>query len=121
MTLIKSPYSLNSIEDFTDNIKSIQNAYEGYQGGKNGSPAADDYIQPVDHSLSAYVATLDPDVDANMRNAIQNAIDAIQQMEEPFAQTARDPAYDSINQAAIAACQEVTDALDEVMNLLSNQ
>ena len=118
---IESPYSLNSIEDFTDNIKSIQNAYEGYQGGKNGSPAADDYIQPVDHSLSAYVATLDPDVDANMRNAIQNAIDAIQQMEEPFAQTARDPAYDSINQAAIAACQEVTDALDEVMNLLSNQ
>ena len=118
---IESPYSLNSIEDFTDNIKSIQNAYEGYQGGKNGNPATDDYIQAVDHSLSAYVASLSPEADSRVREAIQNAIDAIQQMGEPFAKTARDPAYDSINQNAIAACQEVTDALDEVLNLLSNQ
>ena len=107
--------------NYTDNIKSIQNAYEGYQGGKNGNPATDDYIQAVDHSLSAYVASLSPEADSRVREAIQNAIDAIQQMGEPFAKTARDPAYDSINQNAIAACQEVTDDLDEVLNLLSNQ
>lgn len=115
---IESPYSLNSIEDFTDNIKSIQNAYEGYQIGVNGN-VADDYIQPVDHSLSAYINSVAPDTDTRMKNAIQAAIDAIQQMEEPFAQTARDPAYDAINQAAIAACTEVSNALTEVMNVIA--
>lgn len=117
---IESPYSLNSINDFIDNIKSIQNAYEGYQIGVNGN-VADDYIQPVDNSLSDYVATLDADLDTQVRETIQAAIDAISQMQEPFAQTARDSAYDAINQAAIDACNDVSDVLDEVLNLLSAQ
>lgn len=115
---IESPYSLNSIEDFTDNIKSIQNAYEGYQVGKNGN-VTDGYIQPVDHSLSAYVATISPEADTRLKNAIQAAIDAIGKMQEPFAKTARDPQYDAINQAAIAACNEVSDALSAVMNAVA--
>lgn len=115
---IESPYSLNSINDFIDNIKSIQNAYEGYQIGKNGN-VADDYIQPVTYSLSAYISSLDASADERLKTAIQDAIDKISEMKEPFAQTARDPAYDAINQAAIAACTEVSDALQEVMNVIS--
>lgn len=109
---IESPYSLNSITDFTDNIISIRNAYQGCQD-------ADDYIKPVNSSLSSYVQSLNPELDTRMKNAIQDAIDKISQMREPFAKTARDPQYDAINQAAIAACNNVTDVLNEVLNLLT--
>lgn len=109
---IESPYSLNSITDFTDNIISIRNAYQGCQD-------ADDYIKPVNSSLSSYVQSLNPELDTRMKNAIQDAIDKIGQMREPFAKTARDPQYDAINQAAIAACNNVTDVLNEVLNLLT--
>lgn len=109
---IESPYSLNSITDFTDNIISIRNAYQGCQD-------TDDYIKPVNSSLSTYVQSLNPELDTRMKNAIQDAIDKIGQMREPFAKTARDPQYDAINQAAIAACNNVTDVLNEVLNLLT--
>lgn len=109
---IESPYSLNSITDFTDNIISIRNAYQGCQD-------TDDYIKPVNSSLSSYVQSLNPELDTRMKNAIQDAIDKIGQMREPFAKTARDPQYDAINQAAIAACNNVTDVLNEVLNLLT--
>ena len=109
---IESPYSLNSITDFTDNIISIRNAYQGYQD-------TDDYIKPVNSSLSSYVQSLNPELDTRMKNAIQDAIDKIGQMREPFAKTARDPQFDAINQAAIAACNNVTDVLNEVLNLLT--
>lgn len=109
---IESPYSLNSITDFTDNIISIRNAYQGCQD-------ADDYIKPVNSSLSSYVQSLNPELDTRMKNAIQDAIDKIGQMREPFAKTARDPQFDAINQAAIAACNNVTDVLNEVLNLLT--
>lgn len=109
---IESPYSLNSITDFTDNIISIRNAYQGSQD-------TDDYIKPVNSSLSSYVQSLNPELDTRMKNAIQDAIDKIGQMREPFAKTARDPQYDAINQAAIAACNNVTDVLNEVLNLLT--
>ena len=109
---IESPYSLNSITDFTDNIISIRNAYQGCQD-------ADDYIKPVNSSLSSYVQSLNPELDTRMKNAIQDAIDKIGQMREPFAKTARDPQFDAINQAAIAAGNNVTDVLNEVLNLLT--
>lgn len=109
---IESPYSLNSITDFTDNIISIRNAYQGCQD-------TDDYIKPVNSSLSSYVQSLNPELDTRMKSAIQDAIDKIGQMREPFAKTARDPQYDAINQAAIAACNNVTDVLNEVLNLLT--
>ena len=109
---IESPYSLNSITDFTDNIISIRNAYQGCQD-------TDDYIKPVNSSLSSYVQSLNPELDTRMKNAIQDAIDKIGQMREPFAKTARDPQFDAINQAAIAACNNVTDVLNEVLNLLT--
>ena len=59
---IESPYSLNSITDFTDNIISIRNAYQGCQD-------ADDYIKPVNSSLSSYVQSLNPELDTRMPNA----------------------------------------------------
>lgn len=67
---IESPYSLNSIEDFQDNIISIRNAYCGIGTG--------------DASISDYIKSRNPQLDANVRQAIHNAITAISAIPEPF-------------------------------------
>lgn len=71
---IESPYSLNSIEDFADNIRSIRNAYLGSRSG--------------DASVSEYVASINPDTDAQVKTAINEAIAAIEAIPEPFAKNA---------------------------------
>lgn len=75
---IESPYSLNSIEDFVDNIKSIQNSYCGSVSG--------------DASISDYVKSINPDLDTELRNAIADAISAISAIPEPFAKHATEAA-----------------------------
>lgn len=110
---IESPYALNSITDFVDNIKSVRTAYMGYQTEAN---VTENYIKPVSHSLSDYIKTVDADLDERVQDAIDNAITKIQQMKEPFASTARDPQYAQINLDAQEACQDLNDILDEVMN-----
>jgi predicted lipoprotein len=71
---IESPYSLNSIEDFVDNIKSIQNSYCG--------------VNSTDISVSTYVKSVNPDLDQRVRTAIDDAITAISAIPEPFAKNA---------------------------------
>ena len=71
---IESPYSLNSIEDFADNIISIRNAYTGSIVG--------------DASVSDYVRSVDADLDARVRRGIEDAITAIRAIPEPFTKTA---------------------------------
>lgn len=72
---IESPYSLNSIEDFQDNIRSIENSYFGTVKG--------------DASISDYIRSVNPALDAEMRTAVDNAIAAIAAIPEPFAKNAR--------------------------------
>jgi hypothetical protein len=71
---IESPYSLNSIEDFVDNIKSIRNAYCGSNSG--------------DVSVSTYIKSVNSDLDTRVRTAIENAITSISAIPEPFAKNA---------------------------------
>lgn len=71
---IESPYSLNSIEDFADNIRSIENSY---QGMTSGAPSISDYIKGVN-----------PALDAKLKEAIREAINAIEAIPEPFAKNA---------------------------------
>jgi hypothetical protein len=71
---IESPYSLNSIEDFVDNIKSIRNSYCG--------------VNSSDASVSKYIKSVNPDLDARVQEAIENAINAISAIPEPFAKNA---------------------------------
>lgn len=71
---IESPYSLNSIEDFVDNIKSIRNSYCG--------------VNSSDASVSKYIKSVNSDLDARVQNAIENAINAISAIPEPFAKNA---------------------------------
>jgi len=71
---IESPYSLNSIEDFVDNIISIRNSYIG--------------VNDNNVSLSAYVKAGNPGLDRKVRDAIDKSIAAISAIPEPFTKTA---------------------------------
>lgn len=100
---IESPYSLNSIVDFTDNIISIQNAYQGSNAG--------------DASISDYIKHIDPALDEEMRAAINNAITAIKKIPEPFAKTATTNA--DAKAAVTIVGTDLVKALEKVMAALS--
>lgn len=99
---IESPYSCTSTEDFADNIRSIQHSYCGVQAG--------------DLSVSNYVYRQDAALDAKVRKAIEDAIAAIETIED-FENTAKDNPQ---VKEAIDRVSELEEILsDEVMPLLS--
>ena len=65
---LESPYSCTSTIDFADNIRSIRHAYCGAQAG--------------DYAISNYVYRQDAELDAKVRKAIEDAIDAIEKIED---------------------------------------
>ena len=99
---IESPYSCTSTIDFADNIRSIQHSYCGSQAG--------------DYSVSSYVFTQDAALDAKVRKAIEDAIAAIETIED-FENTAKgNPQV----KEAIDRVSELEEILsDEVLPLLS--
>jgi hypothetical protein len=97
---IESPYSQKSIEDFFDNITSIEHAY---YGGIEGS-------QSEDLSLHGYMKKINADLDARVIEAINNAKAKINAMPRPFVKNCSNPA----NEEAILACQALDDILSEV-------
>ncbi len=90
---IESPYSLNSIQDFQDNIISIKNSYAG--GEKN---------------LSKLMQTIDKDMDSKCLAAIENAYAKIGLIPEPFAESASKP----VTADAIEACNELVEILESI-------
>lgn len=112
---IESPYALNSITDFIDNIRSVRHAYMGYQPVAGESET---YLKQSTHTLSAYVASIDKDLDARVKAAIDNAEAAVSKMKEPFASTSQDKSMHDINFAAVDACNELNDIFDEVIELI---
>ena len=98
---IESPYSLNSIVDFADNIRSIQNAY---QGSKDG-----------DMSVSDFIASVNSEKDKELKDAITAAITAIGKIPEPFKTSATEQA----TKDAINAVTRVSDLLSEASKILT--
>ena len=89
-TLVESQFSFNSLADFTNNMESIRNVYEG--------------ANPLGCSstgLSAYVAAVDSDLDSQIRSEIQAAIDAIGEIAYPFRDSITNPAEAADIQAAV--------------------
>ncbi|MBO7646938.1 MAG: peptidase M75 [Bacteroidales bacterium] len=103
---IESPYSQRSIEDFLNNIISIEYAYHG---GVEGS-------QDESNSLHGYMKAIDSDLDNRVVDAINLAKAKIQAMPMPFVNNYTDPA----NAAAIEACQALDDILSEVNTTIRN-
>lgn len=101
---IESPYSLNSIEDFADNIRSVRNAYLGSKSG--------------DASVSDYVKSVNPEADTDVREAIEAAIDAIERIPEPFAKNATG----ALGEAAMkAAGDTLVAALEKAMTTVTGR
>lgn len=100
---IESPYALNSIEDFANNIISIQNAYQGSNEG--------------DASVSDYIKSIDSELDNTLRQQLAEAYNLIKSIPEPFTKTAQ------TNENAAKAVEfvgtTIVETLEEVMAALS--
>ncbi len=70
-TLVESQFSFNSISDFQDNIRGIQNVYMGR------------YVTEG-QGLNAFVNAQDAALDARFQQEVQAAIDAIGAIPDPF-------------------------------------
>lgn len=99
---VESPYSRNSQTDFADNIRSIQNAYQGSRSG--------------DASISAYVKSIDSDLDTRCRNAIATAISKIESAKGPFVLYFEDSSWDD---AAEYCASDLVNVLEEVQAALT--
>lgn len=97
-TLVESQFSFNSISDFQDNMRGIQNVYMG-------NFTADG------HGLNEFVAENDSSLDSRFRTEVQAAIDAIGAIPNPF----RDSITGSRSsvQSAIDAVSKVQQTLEQ--------
>ncbi len=96
---VESWYSWHSIDDYTNNIHSIRNAYYGTRDGKVASS-----------SLATLISGANATLDQNVRNAIQRAIDAIQAIPAPF--------RNNIGAPEVSTAMEVCNELEEVLGNL---
>ncbi len=96
---VESWYSWHSIDDYTNNIRSIRNAYYGTRDGKVASS-----------SLATLISGANATLDQDVRNAIQRAIDAIQAIPAPF--------RNNIGAPEVSTAMEVCNELEEVLGNL---
>ena len=102
---VESPHSWNSVVDFADNIRSVRNAYLGSLDGTVSQ-----------RSVSSHIATLNKALDAKIQSAIADAIGKIEKMQKPFRNNLK---FDANNQAAVDACNDLRDLLDEAIELIN--
>ena len=100
---VESWYSWNSIADFTDNIRSVRNAYFGSLDGSVNN-----------NSMAAYMNKVNATLDGNVRTAIDNALKEVSNMPAPF----RNHLSKSETQKAVDACNNLLDALDAVIEAI---
>ncbi|MEO7995322.1 MAG: imelysin family protein [bacterium] len=106
-TLEESQFSDNSLEDFRDNLRSIQN---GYLGSIDGSATA--------NGIASFVADADPALDTEIRGQLDASLDALDAIPAPFRTALDDPnAADEI-QAAIDTIDGLFTLLDVDLNAL---
>ena len=101
---VESWYSWNSIADFTDNIRSVRNAYYGSLDGSVNN-----------NSMAAYINKVNATLDSNVRAAIDHAMSEVSSMPAPF----RNHLSKSETQKAVDACNELLNALDAAIEALN--
>ncbi|MEZ4399760.1 MAG: imelysin family protein [Kofleriaceae bacterium] len=100
--LVESQYSWNSLADFADNLRSVEQAYLG------DVPAAG----TTGRGLDAIVAERDPALDARFRAELAAAIAAIGAIPPPFRDAITDPAAYPAIEAAQGAIRTVQATID---------
>ena len=97
-TLVESQFSFNSISDFQDNLRGIQNVYMGK-------------FMSDGQGLNEFVNSHDPELDARFQQEVQAAIDAIGAIPDPFRDSIT--ANRGAVQAAIDAVRQVQQTLEQ--------
>ncbi len=93
---VESWYSWNSLTDFKDNIRSIENAYlGGFESNNRGE------------NLSAYIKSKNAALDTEVKKVIQDAIKAINAIPEPYRNQLSNPNSANKIEAAIEACNKI--------------
>lgn len=108
---VESPHSWNSVVDFADNIRSVRNAYYGTLDGTNAAL-----------SVSSFISKLDKNTDEKVKQCIETAILKLEAMPKPFRNyiyADTDAASKALIQAAVDACNDLVDALDEAQELIT--
>lgn len=100
---VESWYSWHSIDDYSNNILSVRNAYFG---SRNGLVAT--------HSLATLIAANNTTLDNQVREAIQTAYDAIQAIPAPFRNNIGAPEV----QTAMQACNDLDETLGNLKGYL---
>jgi hypothetical protein len=97
VSYIESPYSENSLNDFQNNIHSIENVWYGGVAGNRSNK-----------SFHTYFAKYNSTVGNDVENAIDNALKQIAAIPAPFVKN-----YKNVQcKEAISACQALKKALD---------
>lgn len=108
---VESWYSWNSLEDYKNNILSIQHSYLGTL-----SDNIEDLNSPGDErSLSGIVAQSDKALDQEIRSAIQSAYKAIDAIPAPFRNNLN--ASTEIKEA-MSKCADLTDSFEKIKRVV---
>ena len=99
---VESQFSYNSLKDFADNLRSVENLYLGCAPGRTATVSA---------SFSDRVRARDQALDDRIRAQITAAIAAVLAIPEPFPLSLQDPKNDAAIAAAEAAIHELRDTL----------
>lgn len=101
---VESWYSWNSLDDFVNNIISVQNAYLcGVEGARVKG-----------FSVSAYIHKKDAKLDEEILKAIDNAIKEIKAIGQPF----RNHLNETDTKKAIEACNQLKNQLEKAKEIL---
>ncbi len=100
---VESWYSWNSLDDFANNMRSVQHIYLGEMSSDVN-----------ELSVSNYVNSLDATLDAEIIEAIETAIEKIESLPAPF----RNNLSSSETANAISACNNVMSLLEEAITLI---
>jgi len=97
----ESWYSLTSLDDVKNNVISVRNAYEGVDAkGKN---------------ISSLVAMKSKEADENVKEAIEKALKSFKAFKAPLSKSLDDKkAFED----AVAACEELSEALTKAMEIV---
>lgn len=100
---VESWYSWHSIDDYSNNILSVRNAYYGTRDGRKAN-----------NSLVTLIEANNATLDAQVREAITTAYDAIQAIPAPFRNNIGAPEV----QTAMQACNDLEEVLGNLKGYL---
>lgn len=104
---VESWYSWNSLTDFKNNIRSIENSYMGgFDADTRGA------------NLSTFVKSKNESLDTEVKAAIQQAIEDINAIPEPFRNQLDNPESAAAITTAMESCRNVMDIFDSKVKAL---